>query len=214
MFHFQVSAGQLADLLNPWEEVDLFIYDCFGSLLLPVSFLSCRALASRCGGFSCWGAGTLGVQALAVVVHSLSSCDTWSPLLWSIWDPSGPGIEPVYPALPGGYLATEPAGSLLTTGPPGRSGGQFWGRNIHSSPSCCSQHPRKHWPYPYFPRIFITMHFVLDSIQDIPRLQNSFSFVFFWTEVDNYLELPWAPLGNQILAGRLPEARQAGCVCV
>ena len=58
------------------------------------------------------------------------------------------------------------------------------------------------------------MHFVPDSIQDIPGFQNSFSFVFFWTEVDNYLELPWAPLGNQILAGRPPEARQAGCVCV
>ena len=35
MFHFQVSAGQLAGLLNPWEEADLFIDDCFGSLLLP-----------------------------------------------------------------------------------------------------------------------------------------------------------------------------------
>lgn len=61
MFHFQVSAGQLAGLPNPWEEVDLFIYDCSGSLLLHVSFL--WLLRASRGGLSCCGAGTLGVQA-------------------------------------------------------------------------------------------------------------------------------------------------------
>lgn len=57
------------------------------------------------------------------------------------------------------------------------------------------------------------MHFVLDSIQDIPGLQNSFSFVFFWTEVDNYLELPLGTPGEPD-TGRKAARGQAGWVCV
>ena len=65
----------------------------------------CGMQASRCGGFTCCGAGMLGVQALqhigsgvvtprplhmgsVVVVNGLSS-------IGSKWDPPGPGIEPV-----------------------------------------------------------------------------------------------------------------------
>ena len=48
----------------------LFPFGCVGSSLLCVGFLelyptgllfSCRARASRCGGFSCWGVCVLGL---------------------------------------------------------------------------------------------------------------------------------------------------------
>ena len=57
------------------------------------------------------------------------------------------------------------------------------------------------------------MHVVLDSIQDIPGFQNSFSFVFFWTKVDNYLELPWSTSGKSD-PGRKATRGGAGWVCV
>ena len=48
--------------------------------------LSCGARASHCGGFSCCGARALG------------------------WDLPGPGLEPMSPALAGGFLTTAPPG--------------------------------------------------------------------------------------------------------
>ena len=36
--------------------------------------LLCGARASHCGGFSCCGAGALGVRASVVVARGLSSC--------------------------------------------------------------------------------------------------------------------------------------------
>ena len=42
--------------------------------------------------------------------HRLNSCVAWSWLLHSMWDLSGPGIEPVSPALAGRFFTTEPRG--------------------------------------------------------------------------------------------------------
>ena len=42
-----------------------------------------------------------------------SSCGAWAELLCSVWDPPGPGLEPVSPAL---------AGIFLTTASPGKPG--------------------------------------------------------------------------------------------
>ena len=59
---------------------NLFIFGCIGSLLLHAGFLSlqrvgatlhCGARASHCGGFSCFGARALGVQASVVVARGL-----------------------------------------------------------------------------------------------------------------------------------------------
>ena len=73
--------------------LNFFIFDRFGSSLLRVGFLRLGEwrLLSGCGApwFSAW---------------------TW--LHHSIWDLLGPGIEPMFPALAGGFL---------TTGPPGKS---------------------------------------------------------------------------------------------
>ena len=42
-----------------------------------------------------------------------SSCGTWAQLLCGMWDLPGPGIEPVFPALAGGFLTTAPPGKSL-----------------------------------------------------------------------------------------------------
>ena len=67
-----------------------------------------------------------GAQASAVVAHRLSSCSLWAlerrlsscgaqaQLLCGMWDPLGPGIEPVSPALAGGLSTTAPPGKPFT----------------------------------------------------------------------------------------------------
>ena len=45
-----------------------------------------------------------------VLEHRLSSFDAWARLLCGMWDPPGPGIESVSPALAGGFFTTEPPG--------------------------------------------------------------------------------------------------------
>ena len=62
------------------------------------------------------------MQASVVVAHGLSRCGSWAlehrfsscgaraSLLHSTWDLPGPGIEPVSPALAGGFLITGPPG--------------------------------------------------------------------------------------------------------
>ena len=84
--------------------------------------LCCGAWASHRGGFSFCGARALGVRASVVVAHGLSSCGSWAPehrlsscgarayLLRGMWDLPGPGLEPVSPALTGGFLTTAPPG--------------------------------------------------------------------------------------------------------
>ena len=57
---------------------------------------------SRRTGFSSCGSRTLE--------RRLSSCGIWAQLLCSTWDPPGPGLEPVYPALAGGFSTTAPPG--------------------------------------------------------------------------------------------------------
>ena len=110
----------------------LFILGCVGSLLLHAGFLQlgqagatlpCAAWASHCSGFSCHGAQAVGTRASVVVAcglsscgsqaleHRLSSCGTWAQLLCGMWDLPGPGLEPVSPALAGGFLITAPPGS-------------------------------------------------------------------------------------------------------
>ena len=65
----------------------------------------------RCVGFSLWwllllwsmgsrhvGFSSCGSRALE---HRLSSCGAWAYLLCSMWDPPGPGLKPVSPAMAG-----------------------------------------------------------------------------------------------------------------
>ena len=103
------------------------------SLLLCTGFLQlwrvgatlrCGVRASHCSGFSCCRAQALGVRASVVVArglsscgsraleHRLSSCGARAYLLHGMWDLPGPGLEPVSPALAGGFLTTAPPGKL------------------------------------------------------------------------------------------------------
>ena len=87
-----------------------------------------RAYSSLwCTGFSLWWLLLLqstGSRPVASVVvahgliscglraleHRLSSCGAWAQLLCGMCDFPGPGIEPVSPALAGGFLTTVPPG--------------------------------------------------------------------------------------------------------
>ena len=75
------------------------------------------AWASHCHGLSHCGARAPGVQASVVVARGLSSCGSRAQLLRGMWDLPGPGLEPVSPALAGGFS---------TTAPPGKSRFIFW----------------------------------------------------------------------------------------
>ena len=109
--------------------INLFIFGCVGSSLPCIGFLQlqragatlrCGAWASHCSGFSFCRAQALSTRASVVVAHGLiscgfqalehrlSSCGARAQLLCGMWDLPGPGIEPVSPALAGGFLSTAP----------------------------------------------------------------------------------------------------------
>ena len=81
-------------------------------LLIVVASLCCRARA-------------LGTQASVVVAcrlsscgslaleRRLSSCGAQAWLLRGMWDLPRPGLEPMSPALAGGFLTTAPSGNSL-----------------------------------------------------------------------------------------------------
>ena len=64
-----------------------------------------RSTGSRHAGFSSCGSWALECR--------LSSCGPWALLLRGMWDLPGPGLEPVSPALAGGFLTTVPPGKSL-----------------------------------------------------------------------------------------------------
>ena len=113
--------------------VKIFFFNLFLAALdlccCEQSFSSCPewGLLLRhafCGGFSWCRARAFGARASVVVAHRLSSCDSralerrlrgcgaWvvAHALCSMWDLPGPGMEPVPPALAGGFLTTAPPG--------------------------------------------------------------------------------------------------------
>ena len=102
------SAGVRGGCLN------LFIY-----LFLAVLGLRFRARAfSSCGKrgpLFIAVRGPLTIAASLVAEHRLqtrrlSSCDSRAQLLRGMWDLPRPGLEPVSPALAGGFLTTAPPG--------------------------------------------------------------------------------------------------------
>ena len=56
------------------------------------------------------GLSSCGLRALE---RRLSSCGARAYLLCGMWDLPGPGLEPVSPALTGGFLTTVPPGKTL-----------------------------------------------------------------------------------------------------
>ena len=83
-----------------------------GSSLLLAGYLvaasgiysSLRVWASHYGGFSCFRVQALERSGPVVVVHGLSCI---------MWDLPRPGLEPVSPAMAGGFVTNEPQGKSL-----------------------------------------------------------------------------------------------------
>ena len=94
----------------------VFVAVCrFSVVAASGDYSCCGARASHCG-FSCCGAWALGTWASVVVARGLSGCGLWALecrlsicgsralLLRSMWDLPRPGIEPMSPALAGGFF--------------------------------------------------------------------------------------------------------------
>ena len=77
--------------------------------LLIVVASRCRAQAwgARASVVVAFGLSSCGSQALE---RRLSSCGAQTQLLRGMWDLPRPGLEPVSPALAGGFLTTAPPG--------------------------------------------------------------------------------------------------------
>ena len=97
----------------------LFIFGCFWFFVAVCGFLKlrragatlrCSVWASHCSGFCCCGARALGARASVVVARGLGSCGTRGQLPSGMWDLPRPGLEPMSPALAGGFLSTVPPG--------------------------------------------------------------------------------------------------------
>ena len=106
-FFFKILCGQFTSF-------HLFIY-----LFLAVLGLRfCARAFSICGK---WGPLFIAVRGPLTIVASLaaehrlqtrrlSSCGSRAQSLRSMWDPPRPGLEPVSPALAGGFSTTAPPG--------------------------------------------------------------------------------------------------------
>ena len=89
-----------------WE----LLFVAVRGLLIAVVSLCCRA----------W---VLSLRASVVAARGLSSCGALAQLLRGMWDPPGPGLEPVSPALASGFLTTAPPGKSLEHRLEGGEGG-------------------------------------------------------------------------------------------
>ena len=83
---------------------------CTGSSLVVLNggYSSCSAQASHCGGFSCWGARALASSW--ALEHRFTNCGACAQWVCSMSDLPDPGIEPMPPALAGGFFTSEPPG--------------------------------------------------------------------------------------------------------
>ena len=89
-----------------------------------MAVLGLRFCARAFSSCSKWGPlfitvhGPLTIAASLVAEHRLqtrrlSNCGSRSQLLHGMWDPLGPGLEPMSLALAGGFLTTAPPGKPL-----------------------------------------------------------------------------------------------------
>ena len=93
----------------------VLLHACFLQLWRVGATLRCGLWASHCVGFSCCGARALGTRASVVggsraLERRLSNCGARASLLHGMWELPGPGLEPLSPALAGGFLTTAPPG--------------------------------------------------------------------------------------------------------
>ena len=94
--------------------INLFIYLYLFLAVLGLRFCS-RAFSScgKRGPLFIAVRGPLTIAASLVAERRLSGCDSRAQLLCGMWDLPGPGLEPVSPALAGGFSTTAPPGKPL-----------------------------------------------------------------------------------------------------
>ena len=80
-------------------------------------FVSVRGLSlvAASGGHSSSRCAGLSLSRPLVAEHGLqtrrlSNCGSWAQLLYGMWDPPRPGLEPASPALAGRFSTTAPPG--------------------------------------------------------------------------------------------------------
>ena len=88
----------------------LFIFGCIGSLFWCAGFSSRWLLLLQSTGCRHVGLRSCGSRAPE---FRLGSCGTHAQLLCVMWDPPGPGLEPVSPALAGRFSNTAPPGNPI-----------------------------------------------------------------------------------------------------
>ena len=98
-----------------------------------------RSTGSRRAGSVVVAHGVSSCGSCAVE-HRLSSCGARAQSLHGIWDLPGPGLEPMSPALAGGFL---------TTAPPGKSEDNFFNNPSHGD-TISFQHLREIYSCPIF----------------------------------------------------------------
>ena len=109
----------------------------------------------QCEGFSLWW--VLSLQSTGSRHAGFLSCGTQAWLPRRMWNLLGPGIEPVSPALTGGFL---------TTGPPGK-------------PTCTLSSSDFHWASPH-----LKCHLFWGTF---PGLQTKWNVLIFWASEDTGL---------------------------
>ena len=85
-----------------------------GPLIVVASLVVEQGLQAH-GPQQLWHSGSVVAHGLRscgswALERRLSSCGTRAQLLCGMWDPPGPGLEPVSPALAGGFLTIAPPG--------------------------------------------------------------------------------------------------------
>ena len=106
---------------SPWQRLFLKIFIYLFMAVLGLRF--CARAFSSCGKrgpLLIAVRGSLTIAASLVAEHRLqtrrlSSCGSRAQLLHGMWDPHRPGLEPVSPALAGGFSTTVPPGKPLAT---------------------------------------------------------------------------------------------------
>ena len=129
----------------------VFVCLCCGAFDWVLAAVCELSLVAASGGYSLVAVlGLLFAVASFVVDHALqvlrlSSCGPKAKLPHGMWDLPGPGIEPMSPALAGGFLATVPPGKYLKAHSVGYLKLNIfrWGNScVNSDPQnlCCIQY--------------------------------------------------------------------------
>ena len=100
---YLLSLGKTESCEPNFKKFYLFIFGGTGSSLLQTgySLLTVHGLLIE---------GLLLLQSTGFRACRLKSCGSQAWLLQGTWSLPGPGIQPVFPALAGGFLTTEPPG--------------------------------------------------------------------------------------------------------